>query len=438
MITSVLAERILGAALIDPKSTDILLEVLNENYFDGEYKDIFVAIKKAKTTEKDVTPSTVSKYFTNIIRLLDMTEVITTTVTQRGDCIRYGEERAKEKIQRYLMDLATNATKLDLETLSNKIGSIAIPNFKNGTESEIRDLDINPYMGLKSMGRRYIPTGMPTIDYALNDLGTGLVTLIGGRNNGGKTTFCNQIIANAIDENHKVLIVNGEETQDTIINKIYTAVIGREEEYYDLLKMNKRWKKDPRDTALLALRKWHEGKLKIFSKGESNLKTTDQLFELLKKEVKKTRTDLVVIDNLMSVLTNVNDNEKNGKQADFMQNCCDLAKEYNVHIILVLHPNKTYRKGEDMESEQLSGTGDLANKADNIITVIREYSEEAIRHGINGRIQVVKNREFSDLPKVYVKFEESTGLLLEIDEQHGACRYDFKWKEYLGKVNPWE
>jgi twinkle protein len=437
MELNILAEKILGASMISEKACDIMFRMLDETFFYGEYKAIYKAMLKVKADKEEVNIGTVYKYYKDINILTALTDNIATTRLQDKICKQYGEMVAKQRIKEYLSNLTLNMDNTDLQTVVDKIGTITIPNFLKGTQDEIRDLDLKPYSGLKHMGSKHIPTGLPTIDYAINDLETGLVTLVGGRNNGGKTTFCNQVIANAIDKGYKVLIVNGEERQETIINKLYTSVIGRNDEHYDLIKVNKRFKKEPKDEIVSALKRWHENKLKIFTKTDSGLKTTEQLFALLKQEVKQTRTDLIVIDNLMSILTSISDNEKNGKQADFMQNCCDLAKEYNVHIILVLHPNKTYRKGEDMESEQLSGTSDLANKADNIITVIREYDEQAIQMGVNGRIQVVKNREFSDLPKVYVTFEESTGLLLEINED-GLKQYDFGWEKHLGKDIPWE
>ncbi len=48
---------------------------------------------------------------------------------------------------------------------------------------------------------------------------------------------------------------------------------------------------------------WHKNKFTLFNKGESNLKTTEELFELISSEVKANKYNLVVIDNLMSILS---------------------------------------------------------------------------------------------------------------------------------------
>ena len=145
-----------------------------------------------------------------------------------------------------------------------------------------RDLDRCPYKGIVNNTGNYIPTGIPAIDNAINDLCPGRVTLITGRSNGGKTTFTKQIITNAINQNNKVYVMSGEGDQELFINEIYQCVIGRSPEYYNMVKVNKKFHKEPKEEVLDALRKWHYGKLTLFNKGESKLKTTDELFKSTK------------------------------------------------------------------------------------------------------------------------------------------------------------
>ena len=122
--------------------------------------------------------------------------------------------------------------------------------------------------------------------------------------------------------------------------------------------------------------------------------------------------------------------EKYEAQGDFLQRCVDLAKCYKTHIILVLHPNKEYRKGCDLDLEHISGTMDLANKADNVIAVIREYDQDKINMGINGKIALIKNRFYPDLTETSVHFDKETGMLAELKD--GTCvAYRFSWEKYL-------
>jgi len=294
-----------------------------------------------------------------------------------------------------------------------------------------RDLDKTPYKGLIAKTGKYIPTGINTIDNALNDLAPGCVTLIAGRSNGGKTTFTKQIMANAIDKGNKVYLISGEGDQEILINELYQCVIGRDINCYDSVKINKKYHKEPKPEILKAIQAWHKEKFTLFNKGESKLKNMDQLFKMVEYEIKINKFDLVVIDNLMSILS-VQASEKLEAQADFVQRCHDLAQAYNTHIILVLHPNKTLRKGDDMDFEQISGSSDISNKADNIICVKKEYDEDEIARGIDGKITVLKNRYYPENPECDVCFEKETGLLLEIDKKTSqAAAYNFHWKKYL-------
>jgi archaellum biogenesis ATPase FlaH/5S rRNA maturation endonuclease (ribonuclease M5) len=292
-----------------------------------------------------------------------------------------------------------------------------------------RDLDNDPYKGILQKEGSYIPTGLPTIDNAINDLIPGGLTILGGRSNGGKTTFTKQIIANAINLNNKVYVLSGEGTQEMFINEIYQCVIGRNKEYYYTLKVNKRFHKEPKKEVLEALRQWHKNKLVLFNKGDSKLKTAQELLDMLDYEIKINRYNLVVIDNLMSVVS-FKSLEKYEAQSDFVQRCVDISKTHKTHIILVVHPNKEYSKGKSMEMEHISGTMDIGNKADNVISVIREYDEAKLHLGISGRIEVVKNRYYPELVSCNIHFDSETGMLNEI--MNDSCTtYKFNWEKYL-------
>lgn len=349
-------------------------------------------------------------------------------------------DEAGQKMDRTISELLGDKVKL-IDKKLYTMNDINEEYFKHGKEkvAELiesarfkiegrRDLDKDPYKGLNTIEGKYIPTGISSIDYALNDLAPKRVTLIAGRSNCGKTTFVKQIIANAIDKENKVYFMNGENDTETLINELYQTVIGRDNKYYDEKKVNKRIKKEPKPQVLEKLKEWHKNKLYIFNKGESKLKNIEQLTNMLEMEIKFNQYDLIVIDNLMSILS-VTAAEKYEQQADFMQRLCDLSKLYKTHIILVLHPNKTYKIGSEMDFEQISGSSDIYNKADNIISVIREYDEDMIGYGVNGHINIIKNRYYGDLIKTDVYFEKETGLLLERDSNNKIIGYIYDWEK---------
>ena len=345
------------------------------------------------------------------------------TIIIASDNDAAGGEMDKQALEMY-----PSKTKLVDKKLMNGYNDINILHHFKGAEAVkelinsavlkiegIRELDNKPYECMKNVSKTFIPTGIGTLDEAINDLQQKQVTVISGRTSDGKTTFVNQVIINAIDHNARVLLVTGEGVQERIINSIYRGAIGRNTDYITPVKINKVVEYEPTAEALEALRLWHRGKFDLFSKGDSKLKTTTELFEMLREQIRLKRYDLVIIDNLMSILAYGNSIDKLDAQGDFMQNCCDLAKAESTHIILVVHPNKTLAKGQIMELEQVSGSQDIANKADNIIIVRREHDEDKREEtGADGDITLRKNRYYSKLVTVKTVFDAETVTLCEM------------------------
>lgn len=278
---------------------------------------------------------------------------------------------------------------------------------------------------------KFIPIGMPRIDSALNQLRPGYVTLITGRSNDGKSTFVNQVIANAIENNAKVYWVSGEEVKEDLMDNFRRLLIGHDHKYYTVVRENLDYIKKPIEEVWKAITEWHKGKLKIFVKGDSKLKTSDQLLDMIEKRVKSDKYNLVVIDNLMSVLS-AKAAEKWVAQSDFMQRLHDIASINKCHIILVLHPTKEVKKGERMDFEGISGAGELSQKADNIIAVRKSHDEAKEKEGISGYVEILKNRKKPFCIEVETNFDIETGFLNEYDSKTGKkVMYKFSWDKYL-------
>ena len=84
--------------------------------------------------------------------------------------------------------------------------------------------------------------------------------------------------------------------------------------------------------------------------------------------IEKKDTKLIILDNLMALSLDGYDGDKNSKQQKFILNVCSLAKEKNVHIIMVAHPRK---QNDFLRKESISGTADLTNAVDNVVIVHR-------------------------------------------------------------------
>lgn len=315
-----------------------------------------------------------------------------------------------------LQEACGKISQMSVTDIEKSLGKLkaTIDKIESDTIDELKTIDpANIKLITEDTDQRfYIPTGFDAIDDALNDLGPGQVTLIAGRSHEGKSTFTRQIIANAIEKRRSVLWVVGESTLEAELQNLYEIVIGRNEQYYQLVKVNKVYMKQPNPETRAALNRWHKGMLWMLSKSEARLKSTDELLNTIKREMRIRKPQLIVVDNLMSVL-NATALEKNEAQSTFMQTLCDVARLSGCHVILVLHPNKLYRKGERMSYEHISGSSDLVNKCDNLL-VVRKASEEDAEKGIDGHVDIEKNRHRGKLLSIKTKYDIHTKGLAEI------------------------
>lgn len=425
-----LEKTVLGNAIID--DLDITSLDKQDFYFDENRKiyEALIEIKK-EGHALDTIVYKASHYGVNFDLISECTDHGVVTI----NFIHNVETLKKITNARFLKKLGEILSTTDYNDLDKQIKTIKKVMAKVEKDSTIDDMkvfnpDIQPCRDYKNI-QGYIPTGFKSLDDALNDLVPAGVTLVTGRSFEGKTTFVRQIAANAIETQNKVLWVMGENLIQNELDRLYQLIIGANTSAFDTVKVNKRYLIAPKPHILEALKRWHSNKLKIIHKSEAKLKSTDELFNLLEKQVIRDKPNLIIIDNLMSVLTTTAV-EKNEKQADFMQRCSDLSKLYSLHIILVLHPSKLYRKGKQMEFEEISGTSDLPNKADNILVVRKNHDDDKDSDDPDGYIDIIKNKLWGDTLTVETKFDYKTQSLIEIIGNK-AVRNVYSFEKYIEK-----
>ena len=130
-----------------------------------------------------------------------------------------------------------------------------------------------------------------------------------------------------------------------------------------------------------SIKEWHQGRLYLYDRNEKEITgNLDSFFNVMEIAAKRYGVRLFVIDNLMAILEE-NADSLFSDQANFVQRCKNFAINNKVHIVLLAHPNKT--KGELKEGEEgnldktdISGSNNIPNKADNIISVERVWGDD--------------------------------------------------------------
>ena len=306
-------------------------------------------------------------------------------------------------------------------------------------EFPVRTMIDDPYTSLRNSNTKYTSTGINTLDEAINGLETKTVIVITGRPSEGKSTFAHNMLLNAINDNKKVLLVDGEHNKDDLYNNLFRKVIGADDRLYDKIQCFKKVRKEPKPHIQEQLTNWFGRNLMVVFKDEMKLGTFDLMFEMMKNFCIHNDVSVVFLDNLMSLITS-SQAEIFAKQSDFMKKCTSLAKSANVAVVLISHPNGTAPKGKEIDYYQISGSSDIPNLADVIIQIIKDPTDEEDVVLADGRAVVLKNRKYSMYPKVNLAFDFETMALYEVNRE-GIQGKSYNWRkegkqEWLDKKAP--
>ena len=158
---------------------------------------------------------------------------------------------------------------------------------------------------------------------------------------------------------------------------------------------------------------------KIFLYDNKYGRNWSRLLESIRNVVKDKGVHLLILDNLMTLDLDAFSGDKNEKQSAFVNSLADLAKQANIHIILVAHPRKslTFLRRED-----IGGSGDITNLADNVYIIHRCNKDFAKRapeflgneevtniveyHGFSNVVEVCKNRFVGSVDNIFGYYYE--------------------------------
>tara|TARA_R110000824_G_scaffold65943_1_gene171361 strand:+ start:1307 stop:3157 length:1851 start_codon:yes stop_codon:yes gene_type:complete len=213
-------------------------------------------------------------------------------------------------------------------------------------------------------------SGFATHDYNDSGLKGGVLTLLTGKRNQGKTTFSRQIvIASAIQE-IKSFVWYGEGNKE-FEKGYFVRLIARDSEIIENDNGFGRvtWKADKN-----AETRFDEYLGRFIDMYVKPISLPIPVFDdLLSRMTDKVRQgcQLFVIDNMMKLTAD--QKEVNSAQRNIISKLKEFADHYGVHIILIAHP----KKGDGDQS--ISGAMEQENTADTILRFKRILSADAVK-----------------------------------------------------------
>lgn len=248
--------------------------------------------------------------------------------------------------------------------------------------ADVKPLDIRNIPSVRS--------GIPALDSKIGGFLMGDVSVWTGKRGEGKSTLLGQLLLEAVDSGEKVCAYSGELRADRFQYWINLQAAGQKHilSYYDPDKDRTVYYVGKE--VLERIKEWYRGKFWLYDNTIADSTEETSILKVFEYAAKRYDCKVFLIDNLMTARYNT-DNEQNyyRAQSNFVGQLVEFANRYNVHVHLVCHPRKT---NASIESDDVSGTADITNRASNVFALEKLNEEDRLKHGCDVALRILKNR----------------------------------------------
>ena len=237
-----------------------------------------------------------------------------------------------------------------------------------------------------------IKTGIDALDKKLIGMNKGELSIWSGGNGSGKSTFLSQLALETISRGFNVAMFSGELTSNRAKSWLQLQAAGRA---HTRLSDNGVSYYVPKEKAD-AIDEWAADKLWIYN-NQYGIKVNSVIDDFV-RHIEQHQTDVVIIDNLMSLDLSEIRGEKYDRQTTLVLTLSEFAKKYNVHIHFVCHPRKPVGF---LRKSDISGSADLTNAADNVFMMHR-VNQDFLRLGgeFLGQSEIKKYEDYTNVIEI--------------------------------------
>jgi hypothetical protein len=245
-------------------------------------------------------------------------------------------------------------------------------------------------------------TSIKALDGMLGGFMMGDVTVWTGRRGDGKSTVLSQVLLDAIRDGRSVCAYSGELRAERFQYWTDLQAAGRDyvREYYDDYsgRTVRYLDREIRDK----IHEWYQEQYWMYDNTAIINDEESGVIKIFEQAAKRYDCTVFLIDNLMTVdYGRSQEKDFNLQQTRFVNQLAAFANLHNVHIHLVAHPRKT---SSVTDSDEVSGTGNITNRAANVISVNRSAPE----NGGGTTLKVLKNRWEGTVGDVKLFYDEKS------------------------------
>lgn len=240
---------------------------------------------------------------------------------------------------------------------------------------------------------RSVLSGIDALDRAIGGFAEGEVSVWTGQRGSGKSTLVSQLALEAVERGERVCVYSGELSAWRFKSWALLQAAGEDCVSERESKYTGQTYFEVDDATQSLIDEWWKGRLLLFDNtiGGNDIDAILSVFDLA---VIRYGCKVFVLDNLMSArLNSATDTDFYRRQSELVGRLVSFAKKHDAIVHIVAHPRKLDR-GRQLEADDIAGSGDISNRADNCFALHRLSEEEKERLGYDAALSVLKNRAF--------------------------------------------
>lgn len=296
-------------------------------------------------------------------------------------------------------------------------GAVELPAFGLLSLGDITPLD--PAKRPRSL------SGIKALDIATGGFMFGDVTVWSGKRGEGKSTAMNQMLLHAADQNCKVCLYSGELRKERVKDWLYLQAAGPDNVVERHDETGRIWYAVPGNVRQ-ELDAWLDKRFFLYDITIAAAHDEDRIMSIFEYAARRYGCNVFAIDNLMTTnFKRLRDADYYRAQSSFVGRCQAFAKAFNAHVHVIAHPRKV--EGKELGGDDIGGSGDIGNRADNILTVHRLSEKQVKEYGYDTGLSLIKSRWTGDRAKVALKFEPKSHRFYAANG--GTPSWRFGWEQ---------
>lgn len=237
-------------------------------------------------------------------------------------------------------------------------------------------------------------SGIPALDQLIGGFYPGELSVWTGKRGGGKSTLLGQLLVEAVNQGQRVCAYSGELAAWRFREWIYLQAAGPNniEVKTDPFSGRKFYTISP--LVERRLDEWFKGNFFLYDNSAPGGSSEDSIIAIFNYAVRRHGCSVFLVDNLMSSRFGAsNDKDFYRAQSNFVGRLVEFVKQEETHLHLVAHPRKGDGKSLS-DADEVGGSGDITNRADNVFSLQRLSDQEAEKQGYQSVLRILKNRAF--------------------------------------------